>query len=76
LQGAPCRQNRIHAAARKSAKVRPSGRKPIPLIVAAITLAVVAGVAAILLSSLSARPIGDRRTLADLRPGGRCRPDR
>lgn len=57
------------AQAREQAE--PSERsQPIPLLVAAITLAMVlAGVAYILLSEPFGRPgLGDRRTLADLRP--------
>jgi mono/diheme cytochrome c family protein len=52
-------------------QAEPSERsQPIPLLVAAITLAMVlAGVAYILLSEPFGRPgLGDRRTLADLRP--------
>ncbi|WP_372525686.1 c-type cytochrome [Piscinibacter sp.] len=57
--------------AQRREEAEPSERsQPIPLIVAAITLAVVlAGVAYILLSeSFGRADLGDRRTLADLRP--------
>ena len=58
-------------AAQKREQIEPSERsRPIPLVVAAVTLAVViAGVAYILLSEPFGRAdLGDRRTLADLRP--------
>jgi mono/diheme cytochrome c family protein len=60
-----------HRRAQEREKTEPSERsKPIPLIVAATTLAVVlAGIAYILLSEPFGRAdLGDRRTLADLRP--------